>query len=54
MINGNIFRLDEYLRNNPGAFDLYIGSISFEERCLGAAKMFRKTSQNIKRIYFID
>lgn len=54
MISGNIYNLDDYLRNNLGIFDLFIGSISFEKRCLGAANIIGNTSQRVKRLYFID
>lgn len=54
MISGNTYRLEEYLRNNPDGLDLFIGSISFEKRCLGAARLIKNTSQNIQHMYFID
>jgi hypothetical protein len=54
MISGNIYSLEEYLRNNPDIFDLFIGSISFEKRCLGAAKLMGNASQSLQRLYFID
>lgn len=54
MISGNVYRLREYLNNNRNAFDLFIGSISFEKRCMGAGLKIKEASQNIRNIYFID
>jgi len=54
MIGGKTHRLQEYLRNSSSAFDVFIGSISFEKRCLGAAELMKNSSRNLKRLYFID
>src|SRR4030042_757691 len=54
MICGNIYNIDEYLSTKENAFDLYIGSISFERRCIGAGLKIRKASQSVNNIYFID
>jgi len=54
MISGNLYSLEKYLSNNPAIFDLFIGSISFEKRCLGAAKLIKKASKSLKQLYFID
>jgi hypothetical protein len=54
MIGGNTHRLEGYLSDGSSAFDVFIGSISFEKRCLGAAALMRRSSQSPKRLYFID
>lgn len=54
MMSGNVHTLEKYLNNKRDAFDLFIGSISFEKRCIGAGVKIKEASQNIKHIYFLD
>ena len=51
---GNIYNLDEYLEGSGNLFDLFIGSVSFEDRCLDAAVKIKESSKIIKYIYFLD
>lgn len=54
MTSGNVYKLEEYLNNKQDVFDLFIGSIGFEKRCIGAGEKIKRASQNIKYIYFLD
>ena len=54
MISGNLSSLEAYVSNKRNAFDVFIGSISFERRCLGAALNIIKSSNSIGNIYFLD
>lgn len=54
MMSGNVVDFDEFLRTGQDPFDVFIGSISFEKRCLGAALKLRQFSKNPKYLHFID
>lgn len=54
MMSGNVYTLDRYLDNKRDAFDLFIGSVSFEKRCIGAGVRIKEAAQNIKHIYLLD
>lgn len=54
MIQRNLYKLEEYLQRNQDAFDMFIGSVSFEKRCTGAYLKIKESLQDLENVYFLD
>jgi hypothetical protein len=54
MISGKAYRLNEYITENRNYFDIYIGSVSFEKRCMGVATFIKKYPKIINKVHFLN
>jgi hypothetical protein len=54
MLSGHLYNLEDYFQKGHEVFDLFIGSVSFEKRCIGAISIMKKFAQQCPHVYVFD